>query len=115
MIDNNKILTEENKKEGFSIYIENNLLNLYFSGRKVAIFEYNDLSYQKIRCFIGLGWLVNINYVNISNRISGEVENFIIDRFCRICGKNCKKLCKVAQIMYEQLFYQNWMEYVQTN
>ena len=115
MLEDNKILTEIDKREGFSVYAERNFLSLYFNKQRIAIFENNDLSYQKVQSFINLGRLISLNCMEISNRISKEVENFVEDKFCGICGKKCKKLCKMAQIMYDQLVYQNWLVYVQMN
>lgn len=118
MANFDNVLNEKRKQEGFSIYEDGCGINLSFLGIPIARFNTDGLDLDSLRNEIDF-------FFNKNNAISDYCYDFcnkfyvdaktIINNLCVVCGGNCRRLCKYAELSLRNIERINWTIYVLRN
>jgi hypothetical protein len=118
MLDISKILTVQDKLNGFSIEKNNDAILLNYNGLSIAVFnniEDEESLQGEIRDYMDLNTLLMDSSKELNDKFYAEAEGFVKDEFCSLCKKDCKGICRKAKSSINALYFGQWGSYTQLN
>jgi len=118
-MDINRILTVQDKLNGFSIDEDNDFIYLQYNGLNIAEFknsESEELITSKIRNYMDINKLLMESSKSLSEKFYSESEKWAKEELCPSCPKvSCRSLCKKAKAAINAVYFNQWLVYSQEN
>lgn len=119
MFDFDNVLDDDRKKEGFHAQKDGCGVNLFFMGIGIARFNTDGLDLESVKDEIGKFLNKNDSITDycyeFCSKFCDNATEMIKTKICFLCGGNCKRFCKYANLMLQNVERVNWMSHVLKN